>query len=1033
MATVGVAGEGGGAGRRTSISQRLDRQQSFHQTLDNDDAQNESSSDTSDSFDEGDASNPSSGYWSRFGPPVAGEQAYLEQCVAGETTPLTGYLDAMHDAMCSLKNLHMGPHCALALSAALAANPHVVVLDLEGTYLADAGAAAILEALGRNRVVQSVSMARAGLTDGVSEALCDMLAARRSSLVELDVSGNRLGARWARSVAAVVGQAGGLPKLVRFNASGNDIRAAEGRVLCAALALPTSAAAALRVLDLSWNPLRGAVATLAESVAVPGGGMGGLAELHLASCGIDDAGVVALAQATARPDSTIEVLDLRHNRFTGGAAVPAFEAALTGVEWGGPNNRLRVLRLGHNTLGLEGVRSLMAVVLSSRNAGVEYLGLANTFVLEGEEDMEALLEVSHAGQLARVWEVGGCGKRVDIVLEFPVRPARRWEPKYCGNDAMRDQRRSWRVVGDDLTGGLVRAHEGLRAALGRVVEGKERAVENEALALQLLVDDELVKEMERDRDTCWSLNDREDGLASFFGGRRYEADSKSLFDSLQGVYDEALAADRRGGRLACLAYSCQRRMSGESGAPGSSAGGGGGWGDGGGSIHGDVLRPYYALLVARFHILCAASIEVGEPLRASGRRVKAFFDDSGLAIPMHLAKAQGGDESDEGEKKGGELRDLVSSAKETYIDPLSDDKYYRKPSSASSVSKRGSESEVRKQSKGWSILAPKADAPKAEEAEEATVCRSEFIECVASAVLCSTAWGRANMGRVGEEEENAYLVPPDDDERQWREDFEQNVWPRVLAARDEKAVGEELCFRHKTLYTSEATLQCLEAHTSLLRAIFVAARRSPADSRRGGAGRSHADRAEGMSLETWTDLLQRSEVVAGPAASAPGSDRREEGGGGKESAGDHRDSKSDGKESEENRSQRRSVVLHSAEGEFTRRHSKVNLNAHVCDSFAAAKTPGDSKWKRALAKSAGARARVLFSVTDARRWFVFSLMLRSADVGATEKTAKKATTMSFLDFSEALCRVAHARPGPDEEELRDLIGELHEGVGDGTS
>ena len=288
-------------------------------------------------------------------------------------------------------------------------------------------------------------------------------------------------------------------------------------------------------------------------------------------------------------------------------------------------------------------------------------------------------------------------------------------------------------------------------------------------------------------------------------------------------------------------------------------------------------------------------------------------------------------------------------------------------------------------------------------------------------------------GRVGEEEENAYLVPPDDDERQWREDFEQNVWPRVLAVRDEKAVAEELCFRHKTLYTSEATLQCLEAHTSPLRAIFAAARRSSADSRRGGAGRSHDDRATGMSLEAWTDLLQRSEVVAGPAASAPGSDRKEEEGGGKESADGDRDSKSDGKESEDDRSRRRSVVLHSAEGEFVRHHSKVNLNAHVCDSFAAAKTPGDSKWKRALAKSAGAKARVLFSVTDARRWFVFSLMLRSADVGAAEKTAKKATTMSFLDFSEALCRVAHARPGPDEEELRDLIGELHEGVGDGTS
>ena len=110
--------------------------------------------------------------------------------------------------------------------------------------------------------------------------------------MELDLSDNRLGSQWARSVSRVLGECGGLPSLARFSVRGNGLMAPATRALVAALALPPAAQGpTLRAIDLSWNPLRGAgAAVIAESLGDPSGGFGALTELLLASCGVDDVG-----------------------------------------------------------------------------------------------------------------------------------------------------------------------------------------------------------------------------------------------------------------------------------------------------------------------------------------------------------------------------------------------------------------------------------------------------------------------------------------------------------------------------------------------------------------------------------------------------------------------------------------------------------------------------------------------------------------------------------------------------------------------
>lgn len=144
-----------------------------------------------------------------------------------------------------------------------------------------------------------------------------------------------------------------LPRLVHLDLEGNGI--GEAGVAALARATADGALSRLRVLDLQNNRIGdGGVRALAAAVA--GGAFATLQVLHLGGNKIGDAGAEALATACARPDALPRLVDLQldHNKI-GDAGMRALAVAIAG----GGLAALRVVDVGENLGRVEPIREAM--------------------------------------------------------------------------------------------------------------------------------------------------------------------------------------------------------------------------------------------------------------------------------------------------------------------------------------------------------------------------------------------------------------------------------------------------------------------------------------------------------------------------------------------------------------------------------------------------------------------------------------------------------------------------------------------------
>ncbi|PRW56025.1 hypothetical protein C2E21_5187 [Chlorella sorokiniana] len=351
-----------------------------------------------------------------------------------------------------LGNSGFGDEGLEALAPGIAASPSLRCLNLEGKGITAAGCRALRDAAAeRSSSSSSSGNASSGSGGGLEEllvgrnaiggdGLAALLAAFGSSLVCLDVSGCSLAGDTDLAPLAKAFAAGGLPLLRTLRLDGNELSGAAqlGDSLAAAASsgsgggglqhlhlqrcgLGDSAAArlaaalpsGLATLDLSGNAIGGeGAAALAAALSEA---RRQLSKLVLCSCGLDDAGMEALAAALG---------DSSSSAAGGGAAADASSSAAAGTVAG------LALDLSGNVAGPAAVAALAAAPLAT-------LCLHDCQLGSGEAAGAAALtqQLATAGSFAQLQELDISANHLESAQLLPLLEALAQAAEGGGNPA----------------------------------------------------------------------------------------------------------------------------------------------------------------------------------------------------------------------------------------------------------------------------------------------------------------------------------------------------------------------------------------------------------------------------------------------------------------------------------------------------------------------------------------------------------------------------------------------------------------------
>ena len=173
--------------------------------------------------------------------------------------------------------------------------------------ISDSGAAALADAVAKNKVLTTVDASKNQLGAGGVKALAGL-----ASLSALNLSGNPIGDAGAAAYAEAVGSE--QSKIVRVQLAGCSI----GDDGAAALAKMLRGNKNITHVDLSNNNISDAGA---KALAAVLGDALSLTELNLCCCKVSNAGALALRQAAN--DAQCHVINLTDNKLTGGSDLGA--------------------------------------------------------------------------------------------------------------------------------------------------------------------------------------------------------------------------------------------------------------------------------------------------------------------------------------------------------------------------------------------------------------------------------------------------------------------------------------------------------------------------------------------------------------------------------------------------------------------------------------------------------------------------------------------------------------------------------------
>lgn len=306
-----------------------------------------------------------SGAWSSDGEEELAEaeqtgvEEYERTCQSLGLVPVGRWARALASGAhrCTLGHYGLGPRAAIAIGTSLQANACLVEIDLSDNRLGAEGVEIVASALLANTTVERLDLSKNAIgVDGACPALSCLLA-HADGVRELSLAGNQLGDAGVRALLADVAAEGGM-RVRCLSLADNKVSAEGARELVSALREATHAGCELRSLDLRWNLLGPAGASvLAEGLLITSEELeraSAVSELDVSWNGLGDEGASAIAGALPWARALRSLALDNNNIGVDGAraladAVPLLSAGVAA---------LYSLSLTSNRLGRAGLRML---------------------------------------------------------------------------------------------------------------------------------------------------------------------------------------------------------------------------------------------------------------------------------------------------------------------------------------------------------------------------------------------------------------------------------------------------------------------------------------------------------------------------------------------------------------------------------------------------------------------------------------------------------------------------------------------------
>ncbi|XP_064637208.1 leucine-rich repeat-containing protein 74A-like [Lineus longissimus] len=289
------------------------------------------------------------------------QMTYELACKRMGILPSRHFIQALKAPRMTMAHQEMGPKALKPCIIALVRNTKVLDLDISGNSIGAVGAHQIASLLTENMFISKLNLSDNGLKSEGAKILTDVLKENRL-VTCLKMSGNGFEEGDASYFAAVIRENAYITEL---DLSHNCFREQGGIVLAEALQKNKY----LEKLDLSWNHLRrkGAIA-MAKLLAVNST----ITHLNLAWNGFGAEGCNHLADNLPKNTTLLE-LDLTCNRIDRAC----LNTLLRGV---GRNTSLTTLKLSQNPITAEGASAILKTIDESENLQLEFVDISSQCV-----------------------------------------------------------------------------------------------------------------------------------------------------------------------------------------------------------------------------------------------------------------------------------------------------------------------------------------------------------------------------------------------------------------------------------------------------------------------------------------------------------------------------------------------------------------------------------------------------------------------------------------------------------------------------
>ncbi|XP_076442375.1 uncharacterized protein LOC143281199 [Babylonia areolata] len=293
---------------------------------------------------------------------VTGKTKYIKVCSDFGVTPVTSFLESLHEREINLKFYGLSVTSAKALSVPLETNTITEKLNLEGNGIEKEATKFLCRILKENLYITELVLRDNQIGREGAVAVCDLMLQNRC-ITKLDLSGNQIEDSCAPLFAKVLTQSNSSLKQLKL--AHNRFEDSGARHFQEAISDNES----LELLDLSWNHFGCAgSALLAQGLQENVG----LKYFYMPMAGVGSSGC-ALVSDVLKANRTLLELDLSYCRIP----VSGLPDIATGLR---ENDTLQVFKVGSNPFDADCAMMLLKGVEENDSCALKHLDLASIFV-----------------------------------------------------------------------------------------------------------------------------------------------------------------------------------------------------------------------------------------------------------------------------------------------------------------------------------------------------------------------------------------------------------------------------------------------------------------------------------------------------------------------------------------------------------------------------------------------------------------------------------------------------------------------------